>query len=150
MLVVGESEWTMKAMHLAATIARRENRELVILKMLSTQATGWSGAPHDFLLLTAKERQLMRNCVATAHDYGIVSVVEYFRYIELPEAICQAAERFEASTVFAVLPSYRFAFWGKFQARQLERHLRRQHCTLHTLAPNDNTADWTPSVVVTS
>ena len=149
MLVIGDADWTVNAIHLACTIARREGRELVIVKMLPMQHTGWLGAPQDFTALTRDERHLLSNCLSTADDYGVTATSEFFQYVDLPEAIRQAAEHYEASTVFAMLPHYRLAFWGKLMNNQLERQLHQQHCTLHTLAPSNAQGDWTPSVVVT-
>lgn len=148
MLVLGEATWTLKAIHLACTIARREGRELVLVKMVEMQHTGWLGMPEEGVDLTLEERRVWKNCVNTAHDYGVTPATEYFQYVDLTEAIPQAAEQYEASVVFATLPSYRFGFWRKFQLGLLERHMRQQGCALYTLAPTDPQADWTPSVVV--
>ena len=63
---------------------------------------------------------------ATIEDYGVEFTAVLFQFVDLPDAIAQAAEHMNAQIVFAKIPESVIPFWTRFQRWSLNRQIACQ------------------------
>jgi hypothetical protein len=150
MVHMADRAWTLGALHLACAMARSPETGIILVRMIPVQHLSWLGTEYGYRALTEQEREALTSYQATAEDYGVSLCLESFQYVTLPEAISDAAEYFDAQTVFATLPKNTIPFVRRFQMWTLKRHLARQHCRFFSLERPDGATgkEWTPSVLI--
>ena len=150
MVHMADRAWTMDALHLACAMARSTEAGITLVKMIPVQHLSWLGTEDGYRNLTQQDWDNLSSYRATAEDYGVCLSLEPFQYVTLPEAISDAAEYFDAQTVFATLPKYTIPYVRRFHMWTLQRRLARQHRRFYSLErPTGPTSlEWSPSVLI--
>ncbi len=146
---MSEHIWTMQAVHLACAIARNNQSEVVLLRMIPVTHPSYLGTSYGSAPLTSQERQFIDEYTATAEDYQVVLSVKAMQYVTALDAVMDAAELLDVDIVFANVPQCVIPYWQRFRTWMLERHLAAQHRRLYTLTNGKLDADQVPFVVNT-
>jgi len=150
MVLMGERNWTLQALHLACAVARQQGTIIHLVWMMPVQYTGWIGTPLGNSSFSSQEYADFMAYRETAEDYGVELCLCQMQYHTLHEAIAEAAEHLDASLVFATLPHMTFNLWRKYLLRRLRRQLEIQGSQLYTLEPHQSTKNWVPAVSLPS
>ncbi len=149
MVQIGDRAWTQEALYQACILARKNQGEIALVKMVPVQHIAWLGTDLGNLNITAQDRADMKNYEATAEDFGVAASIYFFQYSTLVDAIAQAAECTQADIVFAKLAKSLIPYWTQFQTNRLRHHLMKQQCALfdidHNRQPIADDADDVPS-----
>ncbi|MEP7289283.1 MAG: hypothetical protein ABI947_26320 [Chloroflexota bacterium] len=133
MVQMSERAWTLKAIHLACTLARGTNTGVALVKMLPVQHLGWLGTEFGYQNFTQQDHLELRDYLATAEDYAVEVSTHVFQYATLYDAIADAANYVKASIVFANIPDSRIPYWHKFQIWSLRQRLISHQQKLYML-----------------
>jgi hypothetical protein len=126
MVQISDREWTAEALHCACLLARNTSARIALVDMVPVQHAGWLGTDLGYLNFTDQKQVDFADYQATIEDYGVEFVPVLFQYLDLPDAIAQAAEHMNAQIVFAKLPESGISFWTKFQRWLLNRQFARE------------------------
>jgi hypothetical protein len=148
MITIGEPKWTSEALHLACAVARVNTCEVALVKMVPVAHIAWLGTELGYQNFNIADEQYLRECLATAEDYGVTASVRLFQYVTLSDGIADAVEYFDAKIVFATLPLYRLPSWRRFLMWRLRRQLAACGRTLYTLEKPHSSEEWAPQIVV--
>lgn len=147
---MAEERWTMQAMHLACALARNTGGKVVLLRLIPVRNPGLLGASIGDWSPTEGEYQRIKEYAATAEDYDVQLILQPMQYLNLLDAVVDAAEELDTVVVFAQVMPSRIPYWQRFQAWNLERRLRLQRRQLFTLEQPVGSIEWTPSITVTA
>lgn len=147
LVITGEANWTRRAVHLAAAMARDAGAGVIIIKLLPVARLEDLGTGVREELLGYGEYDALVEWVATAEAYGVAVQVELFEYVDYSGALLSAAEQLTPAAIFAPPPSGRPEFVARLRLWLLRRRLAR---TLYTLGPDDNPPAWTETAPETS
>src|SRR5215813_11249470 len=111
MVHMADHRWTSEALHLACALARNNQAEVALVRMMPVQHIAWLGTDFGNTPVTSQEYERLQEYQATAEDYGVDLSVQSMQYITLPEALVEAADHLGASVVFASLPKSHFPYW---------------------------------------
>jgi len=150
MVQMAEKSWTFQAVHMAAAIARSNNTDIYLVRMIPVQHIAWLGTELGQTGISSQEYAQVEDYRKTAEDYGVNLCLCQMQYHTLSDAIADAAENLDANLVFATLPAMKVRLWRKFLLWQLARRLQKQQRRLFTLEPDTGAEEWTPSVTLTS
>jgi hypothetical protein len=148
MVAMHDRQWTQEAMHLACALARNTDSEVTVVKMLSVTHPGYLGQHFAYSELDPRDYQQVQEYRQTAEDYGVPFSLVLFQYVDLMDALVQAAEQLHADVVFATLSPSIVPYFRKFRLWNLNRTLRRDKRTLYTLEPDTTKPDWKPTITV--
>lgn len=143
---VSDKQWTMQAMHLACAMARNNRTSVTLLHLMHVNSPALLGTNLGVVPPTAQEQENIHEYEMVAEDYGVDLALQPMQYDDLTEALLQAADYTNASTVFAHLPESIFSFWKKFQTWNLRRELAARGRQIYFLDPNENVDEWVPSI----
>lgn len=146
LLIVGEREWTMTAVHLACAMSRRNQTEVVLLNMMPVRHPLLLGTDASDLLFTAVDAATLAEMAATAEDYGVPLTVHRFAYANYWPAIVDAAEQLNVTAVIAHIPPSPLPYWTQIRRWWLQRQLTHHHQQLLTLEDLTPSLTWTPSI----
>lgn len=132
MVVLGEREWTQRAMHLACAVARDLHEPVVMVDMVRANHPALLGEAAGLINQTAAERQLLQECAATAEDYGVEFQLRVVCYADFVTGLASAAEQIHASLIFAPPPAGPFGFWNRLVLWRMEHAAHRAICTLES------------------
>lgn len=133
-VVIGEPEWTRRALHLSAALAREWRAAVILVKMLPVAHLEYLGAGVGETLLSYKESCTLQECAATAESYGVPTDLRLFQYSDVVGGLLSAAEQLGATAVFAPAPTG----WLPGLARLRSWWLRRAlGVPLYTLGAGD-------------
>lgn len=150
MVMMGERAWTLEALHLACALARHEVGTVTLVRMIPVMHPSYLGTEFACWEPTGQECRDMDEYMQLIAAYGVDSAEMIFQYINLTDALCDAAEQLEASYVFATLPQSRIPYWHRFQTHLLQTRLARQNRTLCTLEPTSDAAPRPGHVLITT
>ncbi len=141
--------WTMQAVHLACALARGNQADVVLLRLIPVTHPSYLGTPYGETPLTYQERKSIEDYKATAEDYQVNLSFVSMQYVTALDAVADAAELVDADVVFANVPASFIPYWQKFRIWLLERRFNAQHRRLHTLISGKLGVDQVPFVVNT-
>ena len=150
LLVPGEQEWTSKALHLACAMARSNDGEVILVKMVPAGHPALLGTPEGYRNVTSDELRVLGDLVMTGENYGVPVNVTLCQYVSYARAMVDAAEQLGAAAVFARLPKSHFSLWARYQTWRVRSILARHGCTLHTVELAGGPLEWTPSATQTA
>jgi hypothetical protein len=136
-------EWTMQALHLACAIARNNDTQVALLRLIQLEHASYLGTCMGDRQPNHDEYQRLREYAATAEDYGIELTVQSMQCLTLLDAVVQAAEQLNAQLVFAHVADSRIPYWHQAQVWNLERRLHSEGRQLFTLE-KPVTVNWRP------
>lgn len=141
LIVAGEPNWTRRAMHLAAAMARETAAAVTLVRMIRVAHPEYLGAGAREALLSYEEYNLLGECLATAASYGIGADVALFEYSDYVGGLRSAAEQCTPAAVFAPAPGGFLPGVARLRLWALRRSLGRP---LYTLGPGDAPLMWIP------
>lgn len=141
LIVAGEPNWTRRAMHLAAAMAREAAAAITLVRMTPVAHLEYLGSGARETLLSYEEYNLLGECLATAASYGIRADVALFEYSDYAGGLRSAAEQYAPAAVFAPAPGGILPFVAGWRLWALRRTLGRP---LYTLGPGDGPLVWLP------
>ena len=131
MLILGEAEWTKRALHLSAALAREWRASVTLVKLLPVAHLEYLGADVGETLLSYQDSHALQTCAATVERYGVATDLRLFEYSDYVGGVLSAAEQLGAAAVFAPAP-------GGWLARPRAWWLRRSlGVPLYTLGAGD-------------
>lgn len=148
MIVMGETKWTLAALHLACAMSRRDQAELLLLKMLPARHPLLLGTPGGSLSFTVEDAQALANMAATAEDYGISLEVRHCQYANYWNAVVDAAAQLGVTAVLVHIPASPIPYWQAIRRQWLRRQLARQRQLLLTLDDLTPSLTWTPTITL--
>jgi hypothetical protein len=128
-----DDEWTLEALHLASAASYHTGQSIILLQMVPVDHPYYLGQDFENRRYSAKEQRIMRQFQRVLEEYGVSYQASPFQYVSLAEAIVDAAEQFDAATVFATLPASRLPFWRRFEMWSLRRTMKRQQRAFYAL-----------------
>ena len=146
MVQICDLEWTHQAVHLACAMARNQEAEVALVRMVPVQQMTWVGTDLARIPMSQEEHQLVDELQATAEDYGVKLSLRDMQYFTLKEALVEIAEALASTVIFATLPVSSLPYWRQFQMWSLQRQLNRRGCHLFTLEQTEG-QDVKPSSV---
>jgi hypothetical protein len=150
MLVLGERQWTLGTLHLACAVARSNDHQIILLKMVPVRQPLLLGTDMGYVDFTFEEQCNVNEYTRIAASYGVcfeVCVLQYANYIP---ALMQAADQCEATVVFAALPHRLIPLRHRIEVWWLKRALCRHHRSLYLLEQPDDVVAWTLSITLPS
>ncbi len=148
MIVMGETKWTLAALHLACAMSRRDQAELLLLKMLPARHPLLLGTPGGSLSFTAEDAQLLELMAMTAEEYGILLEIRRCQYANYWPAVVDAAGQLAVTAVLVHIPPSPIPYWQTIRRRWLHRQLTRQRQFLLTLDNLPPSLTWTPTITL--
>jgi len=134
MVVLDEHDWTNRALHLSAALAREWRAAVVLVKMVPVTHLEYLGAGVEEALLSYEETRQLRVCATTVESYGVAVELRLFQYSDYVGGLLCAAEQLKATAVFAPTPTH----WLPGLARLRRWWLRRSlGAVLYTLGEGD-------------
>ncbi|MBX3059168.1 MAG: hypothetical protein KF770_22090 [Anaerolineae bacterium] len=148
MIVMGETQWTLAALHLACTMSRCDQAELLLLKMLPVRHPLLLGTAGGSLSFTAVDAQLLELMAMTAEDYGFPLEIRHCQYANYWHAVVDAAEQLAVTAVLVHIPASPIPYWQTIRHWWLHRQLTRQRQLLLTLDNLSPSLTWTPTITL--
>lgn len=148
---LSDRRWTMEAVHLACALARNNGGRVILLRLMAVTHVAYLGTELGNTPPTARERAVIRECSATAEDYGVTAELQQMQCLSMRAALVEAAELVQASIVFAPIPQSWLPFWQKAQRWWVARQMKaahRQFFTLDEPVATDDMAGKVPSITV--
>lgn len=143
LVIIGEKNWTRRALHLAAAMARESGTAIVITRMVPVNRLEFLGVTENETFLPYDDFDALAEYVATAQTYGVAAAVELFEYTDYVTGLRSAAEQHGAVAVFAPPPAAFVGALARWRLWLLRRTLRR---SLYTLGPGDGPLAWTEAL----
>jgi hypothetical protein len=103
-VIVGEAEWTKRALHLSAALAREWRASVTLVKMLPVAHLEYLGAGVGETLLSYNDSRQLHECTLTVERYGVATDLRLFQYSDFVGGVLSAAEQLGAAAVFAPTP----------------------------------------------
>ncbi|HRQ42304.1 MAG TPA: hypothetical protein PLD25_30675 [Chloroflexota bacterium] len=148
MIVMADARWTQAALHLACAMSRREQAELLLLKMLPVRHPLLLGTAGGSLSFTAVDARLLELMAMTAEDYGIPLEIRRCQYANYWNAVVDAAGQFSVTAVLIQIPPSPIPYWSKYRRWWLHRQLARQRQHLLTLDDLAPSLTYTPTITL--
>ncbi len=133
-------------MHFACSLAHQTGGEIVLLQLVEVNNMGSLGAGFDGLPVASDSYNLARECARIAEQYNVTAQLQRMEYATRFDALAQATEALEATTLFAPMPQSRFSAVNTLNTWRLTHQLHK--CQLHTLAGSDAADEITPALSI--
>jgi len=151
MVVVGERQWTLQAIHLACAVARSTGSdEVVLLNMVPVRHTWLLGTDLGLVDFSIEDQLDLVEYSQIPAIYGVGVSTCVFQYDAYVTALLDAAEQLNTPIVFALPPRRLVPLWHEIEVRWLKRALSKRHRSLYTLEQPDDMVPWTPLITVAS
>jgi len=147
LIVMGDRTWTLAALHLACAMSRRNQTEVVLLKMVPVRHPLSLGTDASLLNFTPEDAKALSDMAATAEDYSVALDVQLYPYANW-HAVVGAAEQLGATAVIIHIPPSPIPYWSSLRRWLLRRRLARQQQLLFTLDDLSPSLTWTPSITL--
>lgn len=145
---MADKRWTTQALHLACALARNNQAQLVLLRLMQVEHISYLGSNFGEVAPTHAEYNDLQEYHATAEDYGVDLTLTQMQCIEPFEAVVEAAEHLDANVVFArVLPS-RIPYLHRLRLWWLEKRFAAEKRQLYTLDQPSSDGARAPSITV--
>lgn len=148
MIVMGDRAWTLAVLHLACAMSRRNEAEVVILKMVPVRHPLQLGSTPVSMDLTREDITDLADVAATAEDYGVFLNVQICHYANYWHAVADSARQLQVTAVLVHIPPTPLPFWRNFRRWLLRYQLARQHQLLVNLEDFTPSLTWTPSITL--
>lgn len=148
MVVVGEHQWTLQAIHLACAVARSNGREVVLLNMVPVRHTWLLGTELGLVDFTIEDQIAIAEYAQIPTLYGVCFSICVFQYDAYVSALLDAAEQHNTLIVFALPPRRLVPLWHKIEVGWLRRALSNRHRSLYTLEQPDDVVKWAPLITL--
>jgi hypothetical protein len=135
---IADFQWTTQAMHLACSMARMMDSELILLRLMQVKTPSHLGFDLAVIPPTTMECHQIDEYTAIAEDYGVAITLHQMQYTSFPDAVVQAAEHLNAAAVFARFPQHTISLIQKFEIWNAQRQLAALSTPLYTLEPHDS------------
>ena len=112
----------MNALHQACSLARQWATSVILLRLIPVQP-GCLGTDEGWIGASLEDYQDLLEYKAIVEDYGVELVLQPMQYIDIKEAIVQAADLLAAEVVFVAPPHGALSWWHTLQLRNLEQQL---------------------------
>ena len=142
MVVTGEHNWTMQALHLAAAMARETGASLLLVERVPVTRLEYLGAGLREALLPYDRLTALHEYCAAIRDYGIEVAVAPYEYTDYVGGLLSAVEQVAPLAVFAPAPTGWLPVVAAARLWYVRRALRRP---LYTLGAGDGAATWAPA-----
>ena len=142
LVVTGDHDWTLQAVHLAAAMARETGAAIALIEMVAVNRVDLLGDSLEESPLPYARLEALGEYAAAIDGYGIAVAVATFAYSDYVGGLLSAAEQNDAQAVFAPAPGGSPAFLAAWRGWYLRRALRRP---LYSLA--GDAAAWQPRAV---
>lgn len=139
-VVAGDEAWTQAALHLAAALAAREGRELLLLKLVPVNNPELLGDVAGLVNFTDEEQAQVKNMMAIAAEYGMFPQLVVCEYSSWLSGVVDAAEQVGAKALFVQLWATAVPFWRTWRVHRLQRQLARLGCRLFALDQIEDSA----------
>lgn len=140
LVVTGERQWTLRALHLAAAMAREASLPVVIAHMVPVAHLEYLGAGTREELLSFEAYDDLSNYLLTVDAYGVPVRIELFEYSDYNGGVTSASDLYEAAVVFAPAPTGIIETVARWRLWALRRMVRRP---LYVLGHGDGPPAWT-------
>lgn len=148
MIIMGNRNWTLAALHLACAMSRRDMADVLLLKMVPVRHPLLLGTEAGSLNFTSEDASALADMAATAEDYGVSLDIRLCQYATYWRAVVDAAEQLHVTAVIVHIPHTPIPYWRDFRRWWLRRQLARQQQLLLTLDDLAPSLTWTPSVTL--
>ena len=140
LVIAGERNWTLRALHLAAAMAREAGLPVVIVHMVPVAHLEYLGSGTREELLPFEDYDDLNHYLLTAEAYGVAAGIELFEYSDYSGGVTSAADQLDAAAVFAPAPAGFADIVTRFRLWALRRALHRP---LYVLDRGDGPPAWT-------
>lgn len=148
LIVMRDKSWTLAALHLACAISRRNQTEVVLLKMTPVIHPLQLGTDAGSLNYSLEDARALADMAETAEDYGVSVDVRVCQYANYWHGVVDAAEQLAVTAVIIHIPPSPIPYWRQFRCWLLRRQLTRQQQMLITLDDLTPSLTWTPSLTL--
>lgn len=148
MVVVGERQWTLQAIHLACAVAQSNDSKLVLLHMVPVRQTWFLGTDLGLVDFTFHDELSLAEYAQIPTSYGVCLSVCVFQYAAFVSGLLYAADQFDPQIVFALPPRRLIPLWRKLEVAWLRRALSNRHRALYTLEEPDDVIKWAPLITL--
>lgn len=130
LVITGNPNWTMQALHLAAAIAHETDAAITLVEMMPISHIHSLGTAADEALLPLARMDALRQFADAVESYGIAVSVATFQCADYLGGLLSACEQADASAVFAPAPGGALPFLAAARLWYLRRALHRPLFTL--------------------
>lgn len=148
LIVMGDEDWTLAALHLACAMSRCSHTEVLLLKMIPVRHPSLLGTEAGFLDFVVEDMQALAEIVAAAEDYGVPLDVQLFQYASYWSGVVDAAAQLGATAVIAHIPPSPIPYIQTFRWWWLRYRLARQQQLFFPLDDLRPSLVWTPSITL--
>jgi hypothetical protein len=148
MVQIMDPQKTLDALHFACALARGQQTNVVLVKMVAVEHLSWLGTELGEQHFTDDDNQALRGYREIASGYDVGVETQTFQYTSFTSALVQAADYVDAQIVFAELPPSTLPLWYRFRAWLLRRCLAERGGHLYLLEHGNGPTAWTPSLLV--
>lgn len=145
-VILGEQDWTAKAIHLACALAHSSQSEVVLVKLIPVQHPLMLGEGEGYLNFTRQEQKKCREWLAIAQNYGAPCSLCVYQYASYVGGVVGAAAGLDAATVLAQPLKSLLPLWSRFQQWRLREALAEEGRSLQTLEPAKPEANQLPYI----
>jgi len=144
MVVLGRPEWTLPAIHLACAVVTDCGGQVILLQMVPVRHPTHLGTDLGYLDFGPEEQREVEEYRHVTSTYGVGFSVCVFQYMAYASGLVDAADRFEATAVFARLPRRLVPWWGALERGWVRRALSHRRRGFYSLEPPEGEPVWTP------
>lgn len=148
MIVMNDHAWTLSAVHLACAMSRRDQTNVILVKMVPVRHPLLLGTAAGTLNFTAEDEAALADMAATAEDYGVPLDMKVCQYANFWHAVVDAAEQLRVTAVIAHIPASTIPYKQQIRRWLLHRQLARQGQLFITLDDLTPSLTWTPSITL--
>jgi hypothetical protein len=125
MVHITDHKHTLIALQLACDLARRNEGQIVLLKLIPVAHPEWLGTEWGYMYFSAKEQRALKDYENIVDGCGITVQTCVIQVLSTQDGIISAADSVDAQIVFARLPHSFIPFWHTWQVKKLRRALEQ-------------------------
>jgi|GEM_PF-1178900 len=142
---MADTKWTTAAVRAACELAREQNADIVLAKMLHDSFLDWRGMKPEEYEFSETECDDLQAYQSIALAHGIVIRSINVRYEDLAEGLAEAADRVNATSVIATIPHSAIPFVDARTIHHFDAVLEaHQHQLFVVEQPAACGSDWQP------
>ena len=126
MVQIADRAWTLDAVHCACRMGRRSPAVIALISMIPVQHPGWLGTEWGNMDFSDAAKDDLEDYQATVLDYGLDCRLVSCQYMDIADALGDAAEQLDAAVIFAQLPRTLLPAWRHLQVWLLRRRFSKQ------------------------
>jgi hypothetical protein len=145
-VILGQPDWTAKAIHLACAPAHSSQSEVVLVKMIPVQHPMNLGAADGYINFSRQEQKQAREWMTIAQSYGAPCSLYVYQYASYVGGIVGVAASLDATTVLAQPYKSLLPLWSRFQQWRLREALAECGRSLQTLEQPEPQSNQVPYI----